>query len=293
MRVFVTGAAGMLGRDVVAECEAREHEAIALAREDLDLTDGVAVDRALARWRPGVVVNCAAWTDVDGAEEREREAMAVNDTGAGLLAVAASAVDAKVVHVSSDYVFDGSGRRPYLESDLPAPISAYGRTKLAGETAVAVANRRHILVRSSWLFGSGGPNFVETMLRIGREQPEVLVVSDQHGSPTYTAHLAEALVILAETDEYGIHHVTASGSCSWFEFAQEIFDQAGIDARVIAGTTKMLARPAPRPAFSVLGSERPDPIRLPHWRRGLAEYMRNRERGGREPVAGPGAGGRR
>jgi dTDP-4-dehydrorhamnose reductase len=138
---------------------------------------------------------------------------------------------------------------------------------------VAIANPRHFIVRSSWLFGAGGPNFVETMLRVGGEQPEVLVVSDQVGTPTYTPHLAAGLAELVEGEEFGIHHMPAAGSCSWFDYAQEIFDQAGVECRVMAGTTEMLARPAPRPRYSVLGSERPDRIELPHWRRGLAEYL--------------------
>ena len=277
VRVVVTGAGGMLGRDVIAALGARGHEVIPLDHSDLDITDGPTVDATVGRLEPDAIVNCAAYTDVDGAEANERDAMAVNDTGAGLLAVAAGTVGAKIVLPSSDYVFDGGKGEPYLESDLPHPISAYGRSKLAGETSVAVANSRHLVVRTSWLFGVGGKNFVETMLRIGAEQPEVLVVSDQVGSPTYTQHLAGAIALLAESDEYGIHHVAASGSCSWFEFAQEIFDQAGMETRVLAARTEMLERPAPRPAYSVLGSERPDPLVLPHWREALAAYLAERE----------------
>jgi len=277
MRILVTGAGGMLGRDVVEGASLRGHEAIGLAREELDVTDGPRVDAAVTRFEPDAVVNCAAWTDVDGAESREREAMAVNDTGAGLLAVAAGVVGAKIVYPSTDYVFDGAKAEPYVESDGPSPISAYGRSKLAGETAVAVANSRHLIVRTSWLFGTGGPNFIETMLRVGSEQPEVLVVSDQVGSPTYTRHLAEALVLLAESDDYGIHHVAGGGYCSWFEYAQEIFDQAGLETRVMAARTEMLDRPARRPAYSVLGSERPNALVLPQWRAGLAQYMAERE----------------
>jgi dTDP-4-dehydrorhamnose reductase len=227
--------------------------------------------------RPDVVVNCAAFTDVDGAEADEKGAMKVNDEGAALLAGAAASVGAKIVHPSSDYVFDGSSRRPYVESDVTGAISAYGRSKLAGETSVAVSNPRHFIVRASWLFGLGGKNFVETMLRLGDERPEVLVVSDQVGSPTYTRHLGQGLAALMERDDFGVHHMAAGGQCSWYEFAQEIFDQASVECRVMAGTTEMLARPAPRPAYSVLGTERPDAIELPHWRRGLAEYLAERQ----------------
>ena len=277
MRVLVTGAGGMLGRDVVAVAAQRGHEVIGLSHDELDVTNGPRVDAVVARLEPDAIVNCAAWTDVDRAESREREAMAVNDTGAGLLAVAAGTVGAKIVYPSTDYVFDGSKRRPYVESDGPSPISAYGRSKLAGETAVAVANSRHFIVRTSWLFGTGGPNFIETMLRVGREQPEVLVVSDQIGTPTYARHLAGAIVLLTESDDYGIHHVASSGSCSWFEYAQEIFDVAGLGTRVMAARTEMLDRPAPRPAYSVLASERADAVVLPEWRAALAEYMAERE----------------
>jgi len=285
MKALVTGAGGMLGRDVVDALSARGHEVVALARDDLDITDGPRVDEVVARQAPDVLVNCAAYTDVDGAESEERTAMAVNDTGAGLVAVAAGTVGAKIVLPSTDYVFDGNKGSPYVESDMPHPLSAYGRSKLAGETSVAVANSKHLIVRTSWLFGVHGRNFIETMLRIGTEQPEVLVVSDQIGAPTYTRHLAAAIALLAESDDYGIHHVTGSGSCSWFEFAQEIFDQAGLETRVMAARTQMLGRPAPRPAYSVLASRNSSPPVLPDWRAALAEYMIERER------APAGAGG--
>ena len=277
MRVLVTGAAGMLGGDLLDALSARGHAPIGLARADLDITDAPAVEDAIAELEPETVINCAAWTDVDGAEADERGAMRVNDTAAGIVAATAAAHGASVVYVSSDYVFDGTKGSPYVESDMPGAISAYGRSKQAGETSTQTANPRHFIARTSWLFGAGGPNFVETMLRVGGEQPEVIVVSDQIASPTYTPHLAQALALLIEGDEYGIHHVAASGRCSWFEYAQEIFDQAGVECRVMAGTTEMLARPAPRPPFSLLVSERPDPITLPDWHQGLAEYLTARE----------------
>jgi len=276
VKVLVAGAGGMLGREVTAACHARRHDVVALARPALDITDPAAVERAISDYDPDVVINCAGFTDVDGAEDDEAGAMRVNDEGAALLASAAAAIGAKIVYISSDYVFDGSGQRPYVESDIPAPRSAYGRSKQAGETSVGVANPRHFIVRSSWLYGVGGKNFVETMLRLGSEQHEVLVVSDQIGCPTYTRHLGEALAGLVEDEEFGIHHIAGTGSCSWYEFAQEIFDQAGLECRVMAATTEMLARKAPRPRYSVLGTERRDPIALPTWRRGLAAYLAER-----------------
>jgi dTDP-4-dehydrorhamnose reductase len=277
MRVLVTGAGGMLGRDVVHACELRGHRVLGLSRAELDIGDGPAVDAAVARVRPDAVVNCAAWTDVDGAEDHEAEALRINSEAAGVVAAAAAGVGASVLYPSSDYVFDGNKERPYVESDLTGPLSAYGRTKLAGETSTQVANERHMIVRSSWLYGAGGRNFVETMLALGADQPEVLVVSDQVGCPTYTAHLAASIAELIEGDSYGIHHVAGGGSCSWYEFAQEIFDQSGVDCRVMAATTDMLARKATRPAYSVLGSGRADARALPSWKQGLAAYLAERE----------------
>jgi dTDP-4-dehydrorhamnose reductase len=176
------------------------------------------------------------------------------------------------VHPSTDYVFDGTASRPYVESDPASPINAYGRSKLAGERAVAAANPRHFVVRSSWLFGAGGRNFVETMLRLGEERDRVNVVEDQVGSPTFTGHLAEVLVALAEGHEHGFLHVAGSGSCSWYEFARAIFDRAGTDVELHPCATSEFPRPAPRPANSVLESERGAP-ELPTWQEGLDAYL--------------------
>jgi dTDP-4-dehydrorhamnose reductase len=267
----------MLGRDVQRACELRGHRVLALARGDLDITDVRAVDATIAGERPDVVVNCAAWTDVDGAEDHEDAATEVNSEAAGIVASAAASVGAKVVYPSTDYVFAGDKGSPYVESDFAAPLSAYGRSKLGGETSVAIANERHFIVRSSWLYGIAGRNFVETMLAIGVDQPEVIVVSDQLGCPTYTAHLAASIAALLEGDAYGVHHLAGGGSCSWYEFAQEIFDQTGVECRVMASTSDMLTRKARRPSYSVLGSERTDAVKLPTWRQGLAAYLAERE----------------
>jgi dTDP-4-dehydrorhamnose reductase len=247
----------MLGQDVV-----RAAGAVGYTRAELDVTDAAAVRAALGP--DDLAINCAAWTDVDGAEEHEDEALRINRDGARSVAEAAGAV----LYVSTDYVFDGTKREPYVESDPVNPQTAYGRTKLEGERATAEANPRHYIVRTSWLFGPGGKNFVETMLGLG---PEVRVVDDQVGSPTFTGHLADALARLARTEDYGVHHLTASGSCSWFEFAREIFARAGSDTRAEPCTTADFPRPAPRPAYSVLGSERGD--RLPTWQEGLDAYL--------------------
>jgi dTDP-4-dehydrorhamnose reductase len=270
----------MLGRDVVLAATNAGHQVSAQGHNELGVTDADAVAARFERDRPDVVVNCAAWTDVDGAEEAEDRAMAVNGTGAANVAAAAALVGAKVVYVSTDYVFDGHNDSPYVEVDEPAPQSAYGRTKLAGEEATGAANRRHFIVRSSWLFGIGGPNFVETMLQLAVDHGEVLVVRDQVGSPTYTWHLASGIVRLIEGSTYGIHHMAAAGACSWYDFAREIFDQAKVECKVLSATTDMLARPAPRPAYSALATQRETPILLPSWRDGLAGYLaqRNAER---------------
>jgi dTDP-4-dehydrorhamnose reductase len=277
VKLLVTGAAGMLGRDVMLAAGNAGHDVVGFGRAELDVTDAAGLEKKLDLERPDVVINCSAWTDVDGAEESEQAAFAVNGTGAGNVAAAAARVGASVVYVSSDYVFDGSKGAPYVESDQPAPLSAYGRTKLAGEEATVAANKRHFVVRSAWLFGIGGGNFVETMLRLAATQNEVLVVRDQVGSPTYTWHLAYGIVRLIEGIEFGIHHMAAAGQCSWYEFAREIFEQAKVECKVLSGTTEMLGRPAPRPPFSALTSQREHAIRLPSWQDGLAGYLAQRQ----------------
>jgi dTDP-4-dehydrorhamnose reductase len=278
VKVLVTGAGGMLGHDLVRVAEDMRHQVVALTRDDLDVTDPARVERIITRERPGAVINCAAWTNVDGAEESEQEASVVNAQGAGFVADAASKVDAKVVYLSTDYVFDGTGG-PYGESDDPAPINAYGRTKLAGERATALVNGRSFIVRSSWLFGPHGGNFVETMLRLGQGGGPVVVVHDQVGCPTYTGHLAVGLLRLIDSSAYGIHHMAGEGRCSWYEFAMEIFRQAEVVTRVMASTSDMMDRPAKRPANSVLISRRSGPIKLPAWQRGLSDYLARRDQG--------------
>lgn len=276
MKVLVTGAGGMLGRDVVLAAGNAGHDVVGFGHTELDVSDAAALAARFELERPDVVINCAAWTDVDGAEEAEAEATAVNGAAAGHVAAAAAEVGASVVYVSSDYVFDGSKGAPYVETDQTAPLSAYGRGKLAGEEATAAANKRHFVVRSSWLFGIGGSNFVETMLRLASTQNEVLVVRDQIGSPTYTWHLAYGIVRLIEGVEFGIHHMAAGGSCSWYDFAREIFEQAKVECLVLSATTDMLGRPAPRPPFSALESRREHAIELPPWRDGLSAYLSQR-----------------
>jgi dTDP-4-dehydrorhamnose reductase len=228
-------------------------EADARAREELDVTRPLAFEADL-------VLHAAAWTDVDGAEAHPEAAEEVNVAGTRNVV----ALGAPVVYFSTDYVFDGTKRQPYVESDEPRPLSAYGRSKLGGEREV----REGWIVRSSWLFGWTGTNFVRTMLELGRERDEVSVVADQIGSPTYVAHLAPATRELLGLPR-GIWHVAAEGECSWAEFARAIFEDSGLDCRVREIAAEELGRPAPRPAYSVLRSDREEAPRLPHWREGL------------------------
>jgi dTDP-4-dehydrorhamnose reductase len=248
---LITGAGGQLGaalRETFPEADAR-------AREELDVTRplDLVTDCYL-------VLHTAAWTDVDGAEARPEEARLVNVEGTRNVA----ALGAPLVYYSTDYVFDGTKREPYVESDESNPLSVYGRTKLEGEREV----RDGWIVRSSWLFGWSGRNFVRTMLELGRERDEVSVVADQVGSPTYVGHVAEATRALLELPR-GVWHVSANGECSWAEFARAIFEEAGLDCRVREISTEELGRPAPRPSYSVLRSDRDGAPRLPHWRDGL------------------------
>ena len=267
----------MLGRDVLLAAGNAGHDVVGYGRAELDVTNSAVLDRKLDLERPDVVINCAAWTDVDGAESAEEAAFAVNGAGAGNIAAAANKVEARILHISTDYVFDGAKGSPYVESDQPAPLSAYGRTKLAGEEAVAAANKRHFIVRSAGLFGLGGRNFVDTMLQLAQTRSEVTVVRDQVGSPTYTWHLAYGIVRLIEGIEYGIHHMAAAEQCSWYEFAGEIFEQAKVECRVLSITSEEFGAAAPRPAFSALTSQREHAIRLPTWQDGLAGYLAQRQ----------------
>ena len=264
----------MLGHDVSAAAARAGHDVISLSRRELDIRDAAAVAATVDTARPNAVVNCAAWTDVDGAESAERAATAVNGAGAGNVAAATAAAGAFLVHVSSDYVFDGSARKPYVESAATAPVGAYGRSKLAGELAVAdAAPGAHAIVRSSWLFGEHGGNFVATMLRLARERDALTVVDDQVGCPTFTGQLATALVAIAERRLPGIHHVAGGGSCSWYDLAAAAFAATGAAVELKRGSTAELGRPARRPAYSVLRSERPDTPVLPPWQDGLHAYL--------------------
>jgi dTDP-4-dehydrorhamnose reductase len=280
VKVLVAGAGGMLGHDVARAGARAEHELVLLTKADLDVTDVAAVQRAFADHRPDAAINCSAWTDVDGAESHRQQAFAVNAAGAGNLARTAGAAGVPLVHVSTDYVFSGepprdaSARpRAYVESDATGPISVYGESKLAGELEVLGASTLHTVARSSWLFGVAGDNFAETMLRLAATREAVSVVTDQIGCPTWTGHLAPALIGLLEREVHGLVHLAGAGTVSWNGFAAEIFRQADLACRVEPATSAEMARPAPRPSWSALESERADVIPMPDWRDGLAGYL--------------------
>ena len=264
----------MLGHDVTAAAARAGHDITPLSRRELDVRDAAAVRAAIGAARPAAVVNCAAWTDVDGAEADEAAATAVNGDAAGHVAAAAAAAGTFTVQVSTDYVFDGTATEPYGESAPTAPMGAYGRSKLTGELAVAAAApAAHAIVRSSWLFGEHGGNFVATMLRLAAERDALTVVDDQVGCPTFTGHLATALVAVAEQRLGGVRHLAGAGSCSWFELAAATFAATGAAVELTRGRTADLGRPAPRPAYSVLRSERPGTPLLPPWEDGLHAYL--------------------
>jgi dTDP-4-dehydrorhamnose reductase len=277
-RLLVTGAAGMLGARVVADARARGWEVIGIDLAEADLTDALEARTAVGDVKPDAIVHCAAWTDVDAAEGHEEMALAVNRDASANLAAAAAATGARVVAVSTDYVFDGSlTGRPYVESDPVGPIGAYGRTKLAGELAVAEHCENHAIARTAWLFGAGGKNFCDTMLALAADRDEVSVVTDQVGSPTWTGHLSPALLDLAGSDVRGVVHTAGGGQCSWHELTVELFRQAGVDCAVNPTTAAAFQRPAPRPAWSVLATEREGVPRLPAWQEGVAGLLNERK----------------
>jgi dTDP-4-dehydrorhamnose reductase len=259
-RWLVTGATGMLGRELCGELLAQGEDVTGLGHAGLDVCDNAMVAAAFAAHRPEVVVNCAAWTAVDDAETREPEALLVNATGPANLAAACADNGAALIQVSTDYVFDGSGaERPYAEDDDPAPRTAYGRTKLAGERAVlGRLPRTGYVLRTAWLYGVHGPNFVRTMIRLEGQRETVDVVDDQRGQPTWAADVARRIVALPGSGApAGVYHATSSGETTWYGLAREVFARLGADPeRVRPVGSEAMVRPAPRPAYSVLGHDR-------------------------------------
>ena len=276
-RWLITGAGGMAGTDLVDELRARDADVIAFTKSDFDITDSRIVETIIREERPSVIVNCAAYTKVDAAEEHERLATAINGSSVEHLASAANAVDALLVQISTDFVFDGTKKTPYEVNDPTAPLSAYGRSKLLGEFAASHA-RKHLIVRTAWLFGTHGPNFVEAIRNQIRKGTDPLrVVNDQRGRPTYTPHLAHAIIRLVGNDgARGVVHYADDGECTWYDFACAIVEELGSAVKVTPVSTDEFPRPARRPAYSVLSTERYErltSVRPESWREGLREYL--------------------
>ncbi|UCG44369.1 MAG: dTDP-4-dehydrorhamnose reductase [candidate division WOR-3 bacterium] len=252
MRCLVTGSRGLLGTELVERLRAKGEEVLGWDLPGHDVTDVGRTINRIHKVGPDVVFHLAAWTDVDGCEKDQGKAMSVNFQGTWAVALGAEELGCKLVYMSTDYVFDGRKKRPYRENDKPGPLSVYGRSKLMGEQAVTRTCKRHFIVRSSWLYGGRGRNFVDTIRRKAKEQDRIEVVDDQVGSPTWAADLCQPLHELAQSDKFGTYHITNSGQASWFEFAREIVKLTGADCEVVPQTTEQAGRPAARPALSVL-----------------------------------------
>lgn len=251
MKILITGSNGMLGHDLI-EVLKDNHELILTTSKTLDITNKNQVFEVICEAEPDVVINSAAYTDVDGCEENHDLAYAVNGEGVKNLALACKEVDCALVHISTDYIFNGKNDRPWVEDDEIGPISVYGKSKLKGEEAILDILDQYFIVRTAWLYGINGKNFPKTMLELAKNHSEITVVYDEVGTPTYTPDLACGISELIETDYYGIYHLTNSGSCSWCEFARYIFEVAGRDVKIVPVTASEFARPAPRPSYSVL-----------------------------------------
>lgn len=251
MKILITGSNGMLGHDLIEVLE-KNHELILTTSKTLDITDKNHVMDFISDASPDIVINSAAYTDVDGCEENQDLAYAVNGDGVRNLALACRKIDCPLLHISTDYVFNGKNTRPWVEDDEVGPISVYGKSKLKGEEAILEILDKFFIIRTAWLYGVNGKNFPRTMLDLAKNHADITVVYDEVGTPTYTPDLAEAISELIETDYYGIYHLTNSGKCSWCGFARYIFDVADADVNVVPVTAADFARPAPRPSYSVL-----------------------------------------
>lgn len=280
MRVLVTGASGQLGYDVCRELERRGVPFAGTSSRTLDITDSGAVLTALETYRPDAVIHCAAYTAVDRAEEEPERAFAVNETGTRNVAAACAGVGAKMIYISTDYVFAGAGEAFYETYDAAGPLNVYGRSKLAGEQAVRELLDRYFIVRISWVFGRNGNNFIKTMLRLAESRSEVRVVCDQIGSPTYTADLAPLLCDMTGTEKYGVYHATNEGVCSWAELAQEVFHRSGKVVHVEPILTAEYPTKAVRPLNSRLSKRALDEAgfsRLPCWQDALDRFLKELE----------------
>lgn len=276
MKILVLGARGMLGQDLVPFLSLR-YEVIPRDIQDFDITKAKRVEEEILRINPQIVINAAAYTDVDGCESNKELAFSVNALGAGNIAQACLLAESKLIHLSTDYVFDGANARPYKEDDVPNPLNTYGLSKLQGETAIQKSGVDYLIIRTQWLYGAHGRNFVDTIIRAAQKEKELRVVNDQQGSPTYTKDLSWAIQELVERNAHGVVHVANSGSCTWYEFAREILQQVGLDQiSIIPISSAELARPAKRPANSVLDCEKFGEItgrKMRPWREALKDYL--------------------
>ncbi|MDY2762512.1 MAG: dTDP-4-dehydrorhamnose reductase [Faecalimonas umbilicata] len=276
MKVLVTGTKGQLGYDVVNELEKRGHTAVAVDIEEMDITDAVSVERVITEAEVEAVIHCAAYTAVDAAEDNVEICRRVNAEGTENIAKVCKKRDLKMIYISTDYVFDGEGERPWEPDDERHPLNVYGQTKYEGELAVEKYLEKYFIVRIAWVFGVNGKNFIKTMLKLSETHEELNVVDDQVGSPTYTYDLAVLLVDMVESDKYGRYHATNEGLCTWYEFAKEIFRQAGVEVKVNPVTSDMFPAKAKRPKNSRMSKEKLDANgfhRLPTWQDALERYL--------------------
>lgn len=280
MKVLVTGVKGQLGYDVVNELTKRGHIAIGTDIEEMDITDAKSVSKVIRENTPDAVVHCAAYTAVDAAEDNVDLCRKINAEGTQNIATVCKELDIKMVYISTDYVFDGEGERPWEPDDERMPLNVYGQTKYEGELAVQNTLDKYFIVRIAWVFGVNGKNFIKTMLNLGKTRESLTVVNDQFGSPTYTYDLARLLVDMVETDKYGIYHATNEGICTWYEFACEIFRQAGIDVKVSPVSAAEYPAKAKRPSNSRMSKEKLTEngfAKLPTWQDALGRYLKEIE----------------
>ena len=280
MKVLVTGVRGQLGYDVVKELEKRGMEAVGVDIEEMDITDAVSVEKVIGEASPDAVIHCAAYTAVDAAEDNVELCRKVNADGPQNIANECKKLDIPMIQISTDYVFDGMGEQLWQPDDKREPVSVYGQTKYEGELAVQNTLEKYFIVRIAWVFGVNGKNFVKTMLNLGRTRDKLTVVCDQFGSPTYTYDLAKLLVDMVQTDKYGVYHATNEGFCSWYEFACEIFRQAGIEVEVAPVTSDQYPTKAKRPFNSRMSKDKLEENgfeRLPAWQDALGRYLKEIE----------------
>ena len=277
MKVLVTGVKGQLGYDVVKDLEKRGHQPIGVDRDEMDLMDNEAIRTFIMNLKPEAIIHCAAYTAVDKAEEEAETCYQINAESVKVISECAKELDVKLIYISTDYVFDGTKEGEYVETDLPNPINVYGASKLKGEQYVQTLLEKYYIVRISWVFGVNGNNFIKTMRRLGSERDELNIINDQVGSPTYTADLAPLLVDMMETDKYGIYHATNEETCSWYEFANEIFKQSRIEVKTNPITTDQYPTAAKRPMNSRMSKAKLKANGfnlLPTWQEALAHYLK-------------------